>query len=1223
MSHLNSSTSKPNSVDFSNIVALNLPLNGVHLIEASAGTGKTWTLSVYMVRLIIEQKYQTRQIIVTTFTRAAAAELKQRIREDFEKTKQWLLTQNKQHQDPLAQYIFSALTSDQQAHAVNLLQLALDTFDELFVGTLDSFCQKMLHEFAFDSGQYERLQISEQENELRYQILHDALRQWRTQQDPRLIELMVLNNSLLDVDDFENLAKTSLNFLSADIEPVPAVSINWQQWADFAQQLERVNIAEMGDYLHPSGIYFKGLNAKKRFYSKAAAYPSAIDQIKAQLLERNGLLALSDDHQKWFEGFADIEAHFKKGFETAKTQFINLAAVQLLANIYQAINQLHTDIDNINRHLKYHLSQTLRQQLSPQLIERGETTFAQQMRLLGDALQGESGQVLAQHMVHRYPVIMVDEFQDTNADQDRVIASVWRKAELVQQISLVLVGDPKQAIYGFRGGDMLTYQQAKTEVLKIGKQHHLTFNQRSIAGLVRAVDRLFCFNRDFGEKVQYDEVTASGRNTRQLVQADHINQQPFRLLALQEKQDEYQQIAWQIIDLLKQSHAGQLYFVDGSPEGPYDHQQKSAVQPQDIAVLCASNAELEKVHYFLNKASVPVWRGAETSVFESMLAQDVAAILQAMLSPQHEGYLRRALASQLVGFTVSDFNRIDEQNDLLSQSQAKFADLAGVWLKRGFLSAWQQFLSQFNVWQTLSMQPNSERNIVNLRHLIELIHQHSEKITGQHHLLAWLMTQISQPQRHERELERRLASQQGVQLMTIHKSKGLEFPIVFVGGLDKVKKLKTEVIFSEKDQRRVLSFDDKATAQVAEHQLRHDAEQRRLVYVALTRASIRLYVSIKPNDDDKASKNLIRYWLHMPRDAWQDHNTQVQPTLIEQPTFIYEADTQQQVIAAQALPQIQIKQWLRTSFSQMMKHDQTSTVLSDHDQDVVLLADDADHKHDDEATEPTVDQPAQDMTMGEVVPLEMRFRFPRGANAGDCLHQILEYLPLDQDDEHWLACIEKQVQRFGIDQAYQKYYPDQPLSRDEVMQWMQQIHLATLPHGARLMNLTQQVHEFEFYLGLQEADLNVVAIQQILLQYGIEISALNVMRSVKYLKGFIDLVYAHEGKYYIADYKSNYLGDADEDYVESALKDSMSRAGYWLQAAIYLVALHRYLTARLGQHYQPEQHLGGAVYLYLRGMQAQSDQTGILFWQADIELILALDQIFGYDNAARQSVYQA
>ncbi|MEC7120465.1 MAG: 3'-5' exonuclease, partial [Pseudomonadota bacterium] len=930
--------------------------------------------------------------------------------------------------------------------------------------------------------------------------------------------------------------------------------------------------------------------------------------------------------------------------------------------------------------------------------------------------------------------------------------------------------DPKQAIYGFRGGDVQTYLQVKAEIQQAQRQgkgglHGLTVNQRSVAPLVQAVDALFLRQTDLGDGIEYPAISAGERPHPAL--QDHScsptsidNPQPLRLITLTESKQESQQIAWQVMHLLAQAAQGDL-LLEGKP-----------LQPEHIAVLGFANYELDQVQSLLQAANIAVWRPSRCSVFESPIAQDLAALLQSMLTPYHEQRLRRALSGVLIGWDLARLDQLDRDIGLLTQQQMAFADEGQLWERQGFLAAWQLLAERLDVWTHLASQPDAERHLVNLRHLLELLHEQSEHSGGTHHLLSWLMRQISQPKTREWEMERRLPSQSGVQLMTIHASKGLEFPVVLVQGLDKRRKKKTDVVFylkppvGQRAPQRVLGFNDQTPQHLEQHHARTVAEARRLAYVALTRASHRLYLPLLPTDKKlPADKHeaILTYWLSDGLPDWvaqQHERVRLEPLLDAAPDMAVLVNQSQpadvdSALVARPLPKRRLSSWGMTSFSAMIReHDQRHLAViieqPDHDQDVDQ---DVDEVSDDALLESMPERQAVDIdvglvnvdtaqstanigvvdqatpsmldwagfedgqfedaqfdqrqaewempeqfapydfemgdvespdvergeikktgevepapteqnnlrlgvfssavrrvsaederpvavdaltvpdwhdipapedelpdidpleqfwlddqvelpTLAESVPVQqlddpVRFSFPRGATSGNCLHQILEYLDPSKDED-WARTFDKQLQAHAI----------HGIAAESMHAWFQHIVQAKLPDGATLAGLgfRERVREMEFYLALPSGEIDASRLLNRLAESGVHLPNLRHTHAVRYLKGSIDLVYQYNGQFYVADYKSNYLGGQLADYQPERLTLAMDHAGYWLQAALYLVALHRYLKVRLPD-YRIEQHLGGANYLFLRGMRADDAEHGILAWRPEPRLIEDLDAI--------------
>ncbi|RSO38642.1 exonuclease V subunit beta [Acinetobacter lactucae] len=1213
---------------------IDIEFSGLHLIEASAGTGKTYTLSSLMVRIFLE-KYLPRQVIATTFTRAAAAELKSRIRARLVETyryldakrsftEQELLTQAEQEPDLLLQHILKYFAT-RIAYACERLKLVIDQLDELFVGTLDSFSQKLLREFAFESGKIERAQITDDAKTYSRQLIHDVLREWIQSQPQTVIDALYLAGELKSVDSFVKLVEDSLNFSSAHFKLPEKPTIQFEQLAQLKQLATEIDISLLEPYYsldgehykHVSGTVFRNGAFNKLFSECLPQLLQVLKQSDIILVFDGSLAAQRELVFKFLDQLTDQKV-FKKCPAEISDGFYQHPCIQQIQKLFGVLKNYAEQFDQLHIYLKAYLCVEVKKRLPQVLQNKGETTFSQQIRTLSEALKGEQGQRFAVFVQARYPLILVDEFQDTNQDQDDMLASIWRHPERYQKGCMIMVGDRKQAIYGFRGGDMLTFLNAYKDIqAKYGREYKLIHNHRSVADLVEVVDALFQRQIDFGEEVQYDPIRAGTRPHPVLVEQNQPNPHPLRWLMLKDKETEAQQVAWKIRDLLNQSHAGQLYFQKDA--------QTQTLNEDDIAVLSRNHDGLDKVQFELERLGIRVNRPSKRSVFDCTIAQDVGALLTAILHPYDEAKVKRALISRLFAMDLKQLLQLEQTAEGLSQFMTGFYTIRELWSAQGFLVAWQQCLIQFDIWQNLvaAQSKDNERVVVNLRHLTEILSQHSEKYSGAQNLYHWYLKQLRSPLDRDWELERKLSSEAGVQLMTIHQSKGLEFKIVFLLGADKPFRENNKTLnFSTQDivkpdsnqtlTQRVVAIADKTylnEIELKQHEERALAEQNRLWYVALTRASHRVYALLQ--DADGKSVSGLAFWKNRAEPF--QHRCCTDEMVLEQIPQAIHLTKQTSVIEIQAkrFPEQRFYSRGKTSFSylaQHLKHKAGTDLLASQSNDAVLAEDELDLIHTAEAI--------------SAQPIDwIKNNFPRGTLAGNFLHEIFEHIDFQCSDD-WVIEIRR---RFKNDYSslwqdllskYNESFPEEEdaenLLYQSVAEWLKDILRTPLSQGFRLNQLQQDQYlsEFPFYLALSDRVLAMTRIQQLFAEYGLNMPELLEARSARYLNGSIDLVYFDGQRYHIADYKSNYLGDDLADYRSDSIAQSMSLASYWLQAGLYLVALHRYLQVKM-QDYQIEQHLGGATYLYLRGMNGEAEQ-GYYYWQPSIEFILRLDAILGY-----------
>ncbi|QCA02618.1 exonuclease V subunit beta [Acinetobacter nosocomialis] len=1213
---------------------IDIEFSGLHLIEASAGTGKTYTLSSLMVRIFLE-KYLPGQVIATTFTRAAAAELKSRIRARLVETYRYLdakrsltekeiLLQAEQESDLLLQHVLKHFAT-RIAYACERLKLVIDQLDELFVGTLDSFSQKLLREFAFESGKIERAQITDDAKTYSRQLIHDVLREWIQSQPQTVIDALYLAGELKSVDSFVKLVEDSLNFSSAHFKLPEKPTIQFEQLAQLKQLAAEIDISLLEPYYlldgehykHVSGTIFRN-GAFNKLFSECVPQLLQVLKQSDSILVFDGSLAVQRELIFKFLGQLADQKVFKKCPAEISDGFYQHPCIQQIQQLFGVLKNYAEQFDQLHIYLKAYLCVEVKKRLPQVLQNKGETTFSQQIRTLSEALKGEQGQRFAVFVQARYPLILVDEFQDTNQDQDDMLASIWRHPERYQKGCMIMVGDRKQAIYGFRGGDMLTFLNAYKDIqAKHGREYKLIHNHRSVADLVEVVDALFQRQIDFGEQVQYDPIRAGTRPHPVLIDQNQPNPHPLRWLMLKDKETEAQQVAWKIRDLLNQSHAGQLYFQKDA--------QTQILNEDDIAVLSRNHDGLDKVQFELERLGIRVNRPSKRSVFDCTIAQDVGALLTAILHPYDEAKVKRALISRLFAMDLKQLLQLEQTAEGLSQFMTGFDAIRELWSAQGFLVAWQQCLNQFGIWKNLVavQSKDNERVVVNLRHLTEILSQHSEKYQGAQNLYHWYLKQLQSPLDREWELERRLSSEAGVQLMTIHQSKGLEFKIVFLLGADKPFRENNKTLnFSTQDitvpesaqtlTQRVVAIADKTylnETELKQHEERALAEQNRLWYVALTRASHRVYALLQ--DTDGKSVSGLAFWKNRAEPF--QHRCCTDEIILEQPPAARHLNQNINIIEIQAqhFPDQRFYSRGKTSFSylaQHLRHKVGTDLLASQSHEAVLAEDELDQVI-------SVEAPAAQ-------PISwIKSNFPRGTLAGNFLHEIFEHIDFQCSDE-WVSEIRR---RFKNDYSslwqdllikYQESFPEEQEAEyslyHAVAEWLQEILSTPLYQGFRLNQLQPEhyLSECPFYLALSDRVLAMKRIHQLFAEYGMEMPELLEARSARYLNGSIDLVYFDGQRYHIADYKSNYLGENLADYSVESIAQSMSLASYWLQAGLYLVALHRYLKVKM-QNYDIEQHLGGATYLYLRGMNGEAEQ-GYYYWQPSTEFVLRLDAILGY-----------
>jgi exodeoxyribonuclease V beta subunit len=1170
---------------------LQLPLRGLTLIEASAGTGKTHTLVTLYLRLLLEADLDVDRILVVTFTNAATEELRGRIRRRIAEAIAAL--DDADAADETLAAIFARLPDHLTArrHLADILT----RLDEAAVYTIHSFCQRTLRENAFESRVPFESEFVTDESELRRTVIADF---WRRQAE---------SLSVAEARWLRRQWRTPLDLLQAlgpmvrddriRILPDPADMAHSDDFAALAGVFESLKTAWATDREAVVKILENSGGLNRRSYSKpvvgravaamdellAGDLPLALpaelarftpDQLKAQTKPGEAVPA---------HAFFDRCAAFAKTFEmTLKARRVTLLAAArefLAAEMVQRKRQ--------------------RQVLS----------FDDLLRLVDEALSGDGGPSLAAVIRERFPAALIDEFQDTDPLQYRIFQQIYRQCD---QSGLFLIGDPKQAIYSFRGADIFTYMQAKNDA---GARRCFTLgtNWRSATRLVAAVNHLFsAAQRPFvyDRHIPFLPVSAGPRaDDRPLKLAGQVPT-PLSFWFLETRgrtltrngaitADAAREAAaavcaTQIARLLALSARGRAVLGD------------VPLQAGDIAVLVRSHSDGLWMQRALRERGIASVSLSQQSVFDTPEAEALQQVLMAVSDPGNEGRFKAALASALLVWPAEEILALDDQMQPREAVLSRFHAYRDLWLHRGFQRAFFALIEGEKILERCQTDPDGERRLTNLLHLGELLQAASRQFTGPQRLLRWLADQRCDPGADDERLLRLESDEALVQIVTIHKSKGLEYPVVFIpfpwaGGMAG----RGPVVFHAPEPPYPVILDlgsDRIEAHQAMAAAEDLAERLRLLYVAVTRA--RHLCVLTWGRINNAEHSALAWLLHP--DSGQDPPRSLMRDLAEE-----EIRARLETLAAGAGGAIQVKpapeepapeiglpsqdekNYAARPFTGRIAGDWRLTSYSG-----LLAGRDVERPdHDPEPSPETAETPS--------APVDAVFRFPRGTVAGQCLHELLENIDFPTAEGPALAeAVQRQLARHAIGDGWQPVAAeivrrtlDTPLDAD----------------GLRLRAICRpdRLDEMEFHFPL--ARLEPTRLAGVLADFAGHRSAgqgLHFDPVKGLMKGFIDLVFRHRGRYYIADYKSNHLGDHLQDYGPRQIGEAMAAHRYDLQYLLYTVALHRYLACRL-PGYRYSDHFGGVYYLFLRGMHPDHGPSrGVFSHRPEPALVEALDRMF-------------
>ena len=1200
--------------------ALRLPLWGSRLIEASAGTGKTWTIAALYLRLVLGhgdaetgfgQPLQPAQILVMTFTRAATRELSDRIRARLLDAARCF--RGEAPADP-ADALLQGLLADHppgapREQAAWRLAMAAEAMDEAAVHTIDAWCQRMLREHAFDSGSLFDEELGADERSLLAEAARDA---WRAQvyplDGPALAAVLALwpgPDAL--IEDVRGLLPHLLPDHAIEGEPDgqadPDLGQVWQQAADRRHTALR--------------------QAKQGWSARLQALRGWLD---AQLARKdcpfNKSKLRSDRLADWFEalqGWAAAADLAQPVLTPAARQRLTAAGLMdalkspAPLDLPEDFAALDASLSALARlaepadAMRLGLARDVARRIQALKLRSARYGFADLVLRLGAALAGPQGERLRQRILQQTPVALVDEFQDSSPQQFALFDRLYRTAANDRNTALFLIGDPKQSIYGFRGADIRSYLAARRAT--VGRHYLLGTNFRSTAALVQVVNQCFglaeqragpgAFRmRQPGAAIDADPlpfvpVQAHGRAERLVssagpVPALYLCLDPLLAAAKLSLRRLAQPCAEHIVGLLNDAAAG----FDDPASG------WRRLRPADIAVLVRTGREADAVRRALRQRRVAsIYLSDQDSVLASPEAADLLRWLQAVADPLDGRKLRAALATATLGLPLAELARLSQDDRAFEQQIELLRHLNRVWQRQGVLPMLRQTLHRLGLPARWLQQADGERRLTNVLHLAELLQTASGELDGEQALIRWLASQLSAQRSSADEQVLRLESDADlVKVVTVHKSKGLEYPLVclpFASSFRGAEMNRSQgfVLRPGPDGRRVIDFraSPEARAAADEERLQEDL---RLLYVALTRARHALWLGVAALKAGQ-SKACLFHRSALGRLLAGDQAV-AEPAIsgLLEDAYGGSADVQIGLLSAalpcsllrdsQALPPLQDppayrgrfeRDWGISSFSALVRDlaalpmPLASLGLGPARAEDLLIA-------------PAEPAPAPTPTPTPSRPADApQHRFARGALAGNFLHDQLEWLA---DEGFALASQPALAQRLA--QRCERQGWDR--WADDVIAWLAQVVSTPLPPvGAALDGLQQVLPEMEFWLptrALPAATLDALCQRHLLAGRPRPPLAERGLKGL--LMGFADLVFEHGGRYWVLDYKSNRLGDSDAHYHPDALEAAMAEHRYDVQAALYLLALHRLLRQRLGAAYQPAHQLGGAVYLFLRGV---------------------------------------
>ncbi|MGK2889680.1 MAG: exodeoxyribonuclease V subunit beta [Candidatus Malihini olakiniferum] len=1176
---------------------LTLPLFGERLIEASAGTGKTYTLAGLYLRLLLglgrEAAYpkplSVEEILVVTFTEAATEELRDRIRANIHALRLTCLCGKSKDT------LFSALLAqlpDKQLAAEWLLN-AERQMDEAAIYTIHGFCQRMLRSHAFESGSLFNQELIEDKQLLTRQACADF---WRRYCYPLPFDVISVISQLWSGPDalqrelapylhgeapqLYNPPAPNETLLQRHQQILARINDIKQQWRQVASQIEKYILDSDVDKRRYSSRFLPGWIESVTLWAEM----ETIDYILPKALER---FAQSTLNEKTKKGTPPVHPVF--------------SAIEMLLSASLSLRDIVID------RALHDIRATVRSEKQ----RRAALGFDDLLSRLDEALSQPLGKQLAVAIRQRHPVALIDEFQDTDPQQYRIFRAIYGEQP---DSGMLLIGDPKQAIYAFRGADIFTYMRARADV----KAHYtLETNWRSSRDMVSGVNRLFqCVENPFVfSTIPFLPVQSAPGKQALCFKMEGVSQSALQfflsgsaiLRAGEYQQLMAQQCAMQIRDWLQAGQSNTAWLDNGHVCRP--------VQASDICVLVRSRYEAALVRDALRRLAIPsVYLSNRDSVFTTPEAREVLWLLQAVLAPEQERTLRSALATSLLGFSAQQIDALNQNEADWDTQVDAFVEFRQLWQQRGVLPMLRSLMLHYRLTETLLASREGERRLTDFLHLGELLQHAAATLESEHALVRWLSQQILQPNPQAENQQLRLESDRHlVQIVTIHKSKGLEYPLVWLPFICHFRPQPEGIYHDKHTYQALLDVNNgEESRQLAEKE--RLAEDLRLLYVALTRSIYHCSVGVAPlqrnrrkNETTDMHLSALGYLLQQGQEA--DAGTLVTAlhalegegvsvTAVREWDGIpwQEAATEHVELRARECDRPLIDNWRVTSYSGLQQHSVTAgqELFPRLDVDAALDLRSLPSEESKQAITPHT--------------------FPKGAGPGTFLHSLFETLDFTQPvSAEWL---EEKLTEHGMESEW----------APTLQTWFIGLLHAPLNAGMPVSDtpLTlasvpaqQRMAELAFYLPI-DAPLQATALDNLAKRHdplSVNCPPLSFQQVKGMLKGFIDLVFCWQGRYYLLDYKSNWLGGTASAYTLPAMQVAMMAHRYDLQYQLYTLVLHRYLRHRVPD-YDYDRHIGGAIYLFLRGVYPALPTNGIFTQRLPRAFVDQLDRLFSGELAA-------
>jgi exodeoxyribonuclease V beta subunit len=1176
------------------------------LIEASAGTGKTYRLEQLVVDLLTEYDARLEQILLVTYTEKATGELRGRVR------------------NALEQALAASSGSREQA-----LQQALDSFDDANVYTIHGFCQRVLQDYAFENRHAFQCQLVN-DKDLLLPCLREIQRgRWRQEYGDELcqvLELAAYGEIKGAGENWENLVQqVALSLRPAcDHRLMPAMLPNWPSIVRELNDGLQADLARLRRLAGPIDHNQLTDHAWYIGYGQLRLNPRWRESWQNKVL-KPVLNWLADPHsamrplaafRRLLHACNESARFQKRGFSFLIDKLGEEARAELphlCPNLHEAVRELDARRESVDwavleKQLTIRTVGQVQELLAAHKHDHGLISFEDMLTRVDEALnpaKNPGANALLALLRHRYRYAVVDEFQDTDPIQWRIFKRIFVEGNASNR--LVCVGDPKQAIFAFRGADLHAYLKAQDELKTqfAAEQHHLDINWRSCSELLVPLNHLFADGDWFSENgVRYREVQAADNHERpHRVLTDRTGRSALNLVDLndiaqlsQARRENARFVADEIRRL--------LFPASGQPALEFDSNgQERPLLAGDICVLVFKRLEAVPLLEALRVAGIRYTFYKQPGLWQSDEAVHLGYVLRAIARPEEPERFKKALLTRFFRISPAELALCEElpSQHLVNELFQRWCTLAE---KRDWAKLFQSVLEDTGVLLVRRHEHDADREMGNLLHILRTLqlaaYARDLDLLG---ILDVFEEMRRRPGDEDSNLQPIETQRPKVQVMTVHASKGLEFPILFLAGGFTSGRSPSYLTYRDDNNNLIFDIGSGNTAAKDAFERERDAEERRLLYVALTRAMFKLYVPRVASETKYQKPGPV---VTVLTNAIEKSNLEkLKPPFVEVIARFSNAG-----VAATAqgpLPDGHTMRSRRVGATIRLDADalfpkvdpylgQRRALIRSFSSIHRKLSSTAPEPPSFAETLPRADEDRPD-SFEEAAPIH-------GRVFGDMIHDTLEkieFASVGSAVEPAELLLDNAPARVLIDEVISTHFPKLFSRQDPAV-----LRQACRQQIARLV-----WNGLRTPLSAAGGPLWQVAprdrLQELEFHFPILVGPPlpEVRRIEGFLTGFIDLVFRRNGKYFLVDWKTNLLAGS---YTPQALAQSMIECDYVRQYRLYLQALARWLKKSCGAAFDFTRDFGGVYYLYLRGMNGADESSGVFFCQPTVD-DLQLDRV--------------